>query len=241
MQVEHKVNYTEKIVAFIDILGFKNIVSSSLLQFPEVHKCLNYALKEMKHIEKQEKNTKSDLEVSMFSDSIVLSAEKENLFSLVWTVGWLQAKLLCVGILMRGGISFGLLHHRDGILYGEGFLSAINLEKKAAIYPRIVISERLMEKYKSLQSKWIEKDFDGFSFVNPFQFNAVVGGACELAADGNDPREMYFEEVRSYLIKGRDAITEEHDLAKYRWMIKYFNIAVGEINTNSLAKFEFID
>jgi len=139
--------YPNKIIAFVDILGFKEI-TKSLRDNPDFHKRVHYALKQIKYIE-ESINIKSSLneiyEVSVFSDSIAISAEKNKISELIWTVGWLQAQLLYVGILTRGGISSGLLHHSKGIMYGEGFISAYRLEQQSAIYPRVVVSNKILE------------------------------------------------------------------------------------------------
>lgn len=151
----------------------------------------------------------------------------------MWTVGWLHAELMYVGILTRGGISIGPTIHQDGILYGEGVLSAYRLEKKAAVYPRIVIASGLVKKHQQLLKNWIEMDSDSISYVNPFQFDAVAGGADELAADGYDPRAIYFQTLRGHLMAGIKAASEEDHLAKYRWLANRFNIALADFNKNS--------
>ena len=69
--------YEDRIVAFVDILGFGALVSS-LEELPELHGRLHFALTQIKSYKmtSQMGNTAhSDLEVSVFSDSIVMSAE----------------------------------------------------------------------------------------------------------------------------------------------------------------------
>ena len=241
--MEKTINYSSKVVAYIDILGFGEIVKA-LTEKPKLHERLSYALQRIKYIEKSvhhKKSVTSDLEASAFSDSIVISTEENNIFSLIWTSGWLQAELLYTGILTRGGISLGLLHHKDGIIYGEGLISAYNLEQKSAIYPRIVISKKLIDNHNEILSNWIVQDFDGFYFLDPFKFDAVAGDAAELAADGYDPREIYFKEVRAYLLELRKNSSEENHLAKHTWMIKRFNVALTEFNKSTIEKVELIN
>jgi len=101
--------YKDRIVAFIDILGFGTLVSS-LEEQPELHERLHSALAQIKSykLTSQLENTAhSDLDVSVFSDSIVMSAEDGNFGAIIWASGWLNAQLLGLGILTRGGISTG--------------------------------------------------------------------------------------------------------------------------------------
>ncbi len=232
------IEYKQRVVAFIDILGFENLVRS-LPDNPKLFARLNYTLRRIKYIEKSRSHPNSitsDLEVSVFSDSIAISTKEEKIFSLVWTVGWLQADLMFVGMLTRGGISVGRTIHEDGILYGEGMLSAYRLESKAAIYPRIAIANGLATKHEKLLKNWIVVDVDSIVYVNPFKFDAVAGGAEELAADGYDPRTVYFKGVREHLINGIANASEEDHLAKYRWLANRFNVALADFNESSLEK-----
>ncbi len=234
--------YKNRIVGFLDILGFENIVKTISENF-ELHKRLNYALQHIRYIEQATNGTATSsnaLQASVFSDSIVISTANEYVFSLVWSLGWLQANLLYVGILSRGGVASGLLYHKDGIMYGTGFLSAYNLERKSAFYPRIIISNELISKHKKILSERIALDNDGFYFIDPFKFSAVASGAENLAADGDDPRAVYFNEVREHLINAKEHSSEENHLAKTTWMIKNFNSAISVFNTTSHIQIESI-
>ncbi|MDR4498416.1 MAG: hypothetical protein MRK02_10920 [Candidatus Scalindua sp.] len=235
--MDHQKNkYKEKIIAFIDILGFESLIKR-LPEDQQLFQNLDYALNRIKHIEKQTKNKElitSNLEVSVFSDCIAISAEKDKIRSLIWTSGWLQAELLYVGILARGGISIGPVIHENGILYGQGIISAYRLESKTAVYPRIVVSDQIIKNYYKEISLYLEKDFDSMFYIDCFKFDAVAGGASELAADGYDPRAVYFHEVRRHIEKSLSDITEENHLSKYKWLINRFNSAVNEFNQNSL-------
>ena len=133
--------YMERIVAFVDILGFGALVSS-LSSNPELHGRLHYALtyiKSYRASSHSENSAQSNLEISVFSDSIAISSEPLDAFRVIWSCGWLNAELLQAGILTRGGISIGPTIHKDDVLYGEGMLKAYKLESNAAIYPRIVV------------------------------------------------------------------------------------------------------
>ncbi len=70
----------ERIVAFIDILGFESLVRD-LEQDERLHHRLQYALQDIKRVKisSLSKNTaQTDLEVSVFSDCVAISAEHDN-------------------------------------------------------------------------------------------------------------------------------------------------------------------
>ena len=73
--------YEDKIVAFIDILGFSNLVKS-LENDPDLHELLFSCLQTVKSFKAEsngEDTVTSEYEVSCFSDSIVISGNINHL------------------------------------------------------------------------------------------------------------------------------------------------------------------
>lgn len=215
------IEYSERIIAFVDILGFGTIVAT-IDKHPERHEQIQGALRYLKG----QKTSYSqgiakalELEISAFSDSIVLSTRANQPFDVIHACGWLQANLLGSGILVRGGISSGKTVHADDILYGEGMLKAYRLESSAAIYPRIVVDPSVVDLINwKMQEAFLGCDADGLWFVDPFKFDGSVGGAVELAADGWDPHELYLEDVGRHIENGLNAAEAVDHRAKWTWM-----------------------
>jgi len=111
--------------------------------------------------------------ISAFSDNIVFSFPASALTQVgagqvVFYLGNEIAKICTLamelGCLIRGGISFGPLHHAGGVLFGKGLVEAYELESKFANYPRIILSgeaERRLGLHPYLYS-----DNDGFASLN---------------------------------------------------------------------------
>lgn len=236
--------YKQRVVAFIDILGSKSLIER-LPKDKNLHSRFYSALQVIKHLEKikslPQKTNLSDLEVSVFSDSIVISGEEENLFSIIWSAGHLQADLLYLGVLTRGGIAIGKTVHQQGILYGDGMLEAYRLESETAVYPRIIVAAELIRsRSHQFLRKWCERDLDGHFFVDPFKFDAVAGQADELAADGYDPRFCYFDEVHGHLFKMLETTKSRNHLAKFKWIADRYNIAAMEFNKSNREKCQLL-
>ena len=86
------------------------------------------------------------------------------------------------GILIRGGVTLGPLIHESRVMFGGGMIKAYKLESKLAIYPRIVIDDRLVEIVRQMPEQWydrdgvrvrgadaqghIRRDFDGMWFID---------------------------------------------------------------------------
>jgi len=173
------IQYDQRIVAFIDILGFKEIVKQSEFDSTKIE--LIYSVLEfLKGLEKQDKwdlklieieedaqkkgvanfDISGRTNVTAFSDSIVVSVKIENNINemtstLIVNLAYIGAVLMEKGILFRGGITIGNLMHIDnGTVFGQGLIEAYQLETRSAKYPRIIISDKLLGKLNyPLESK----------------------------------------------------------------------------------------
>lgn len=148
-----EIKYEDKIVAFIDVLGFSNLVYSDKLE-PISH------YYEMILTDFKEAAIKKNLKFLMISDSIVVHAPqtKDGFFAVIKVLSSLQHRLLLKGILIRGGVSFGKLYvnETDNIIVGTGLINAYNLEKKA-IYPRIIIDRNVIPLYWKGADEFIKR------------------------------------------------------------------------------------
>ena len=187
-----------------------------------LHQRLQYALQDIKRVKissLNENTAQRDLEVSVFSDCIAISAEHDNYHGVIWTAIHLQSSLLVLGILTRGGISKGNLVHKDDMLYGEGMIKAYKLESKAAIYPRILVDSEIIGSTNDYyRSVFFHQDMDGLWYLNPFSIGLVPGGADELAADGWDPHEVGLDELKRYIDKSISTLTKPDQIAKWNWI-----------------------
>lgn len=167
------INYEKRIVAFIDILGFKQMVIDSekdgneekiqsidnALEFFKKFKSKTYKYNELIDVEEdaQKKGVENFrihelVEINYFSDSIIISVKVENerineIFSIfIVYIAALGNLLIKNGILIRGGIDIGNLVHKKGKIFGNALIRAFNLESTIAIYPRIIVSKNLLQK-----------------------------------------------------------------------------------------------
>lgn len=169
---ESQISYQERIVAFIDILGFKNIIRKSekdLGKLKTINKVLQYLKDHESHslwgielMEIDEDVQKKGMEkfdisgrisCTCFSDSIVVSVQtghedvNEVASSLIAKLALIGGQLMKEGILIRGGITIGnLIHSGNGVVMGQAFIEAYELEVKVSKFPRIVLSNKLLQK-----------------------------------------------------------------------------------------------
>lgn len=177
--------YKNKFIAFIDILGFGALVEKSG-EVPELAESISEALlsmnpnllqESMYGSINEEKIPKDQLEevkatiakmnenmskmhpvaISYFSDSLVLSADIDNVIasqSILELLAKLSIKLWDeYSLLVRGGITLGKLVHKDnGPLFGPAMNRAYFLESKKAEAPRIIFDEHCINAFRKIKS-----------------------------------------------------------------------------------------
>ena len=168
--VDPNLRYTERIVCFIDLLGFKGVVDQcshdeevliqlhTMLSELQANKLVDAVFGGIPTLTSDKQWTTSEhagtteaaksnwpLSITQFSDSFVISCPADNHGSCRLLLQTLYAvnRLFFwhLGILMRGGIAKGqLIHEQGGVLFGPAMNAAYALESSAAIYPRILIN-----------------------------------------------------------------------------------------------------
>jgi len=167
-----KLAYKKSLVAFIDILGFSDLVNKSSSD-PEkrkkVEKIVNF-VRDIIFV--QEKILQPDdpfyLKVSFISDSIVISVDipehthDQHLLNILKYTGSVGLSLLALGISCRGAIVMGnIFHHRDSnfnTVVGPALVNAYNLERTVAVYPRIIVDNSVYDLWKNtyqLKKPWM--------------------------------------------------------------------------------------
>lgn len=157
--------YEQRTVIFIDILGFKNMVknTSELRIISDALKKL-YTIKERKALHTVEDEYVNSLQVGMFSDNIVISCNPKHDYYLFNDAMDLQLELMARGIFVRGCISIGNLIHEGNFLFGPALVKAYQGETSMAKFPRIIMDETV-----NYAGTICSKDFDGITFLDFFR------------------------------------------------------------------------
>lgn len=235
--------YSERIVAFIDILGFRELVRK-IGEDDEMRKRLHYSLERMRGFKEsslRNETAQKNLEVSVFSDSIAISGTPDELGTVIWTALGLQANLLAMGVLVRGGIAQGRTFHADDMLYGEGLVRAYDLESKTAVYPRIVLDSQLLEGAQDeLKVKFLGLDADGHWYIDPFAMGVLPGNSEALLEDGWDPHLVFLEDFEKKIEHQLAELTDAGQRAKWGWMRTCHAKALAFHRTHGTARLWYL-
>lgn len=215
--------YSDGYVAFIDILGF----SSYVLDENNALKVSNLFSFIEKYCSLFNSSSKLGVNVSFFSDSIVISAV--NYASLPVPIYIAESYLTKeLGLLFRGGITKGKYYYSRGVTFGPAVISAYQLEKQA-VYSRILIDDAIM-KGVTKECIGLFYDTDGRWCLNPYEMIAFEGVAYG-SPDGpaypqGDPGDHILKNTEEYREKILDAIKTHMGTSvveKYIWRTKPYN------------------
>lgn len=151
--------YEQRIVAFIDILGFKSLLNDTVDKSGnDDENAINAvisayeAIRDIWDLDKKSSylDTKSfdTKKVSIFSDCLVISFEinqPSEVFFTLLEIKWLIMRLIARNMLCRGAITIGKFIHTDHYLFGPALVEAYTLESKAALYPRVILERSVID------------------------------------------------------------------------------------------------
>ena len=247
--------YEKRVVVFIDILGFRNHINSTINSTingdednEEAIQHLHNALMVIRDVmdldkEPEERIAKSKV-ITQFSDSIVIShivSEPSEILYTLLEIQWLVSNLAFKGILCRGAIAVGKLIHNDKIIFGPGLVKAYEAETRAAMYPRVILHDSVISECSNAGAFVNDADSnieffhgvaspdeDGMFYIDYFE-------KCRYEFDYPDydfPR--YIQKLKEIIEIGLKS--DRYDmLVKYGWLKTKFNDEIVETHTKADA------
>jgi hypothetical protein len=225
--------YTERYVTFADILGFAEIVRKSAQDSsPRRHDELLRALIEAGAYHPG-LDASDDIQFQTFSDSIVMSSAStvSGLQHILVSMIDLSIRLLRDGLLIRGAIAKGGLHHKQSIMFGPAFLEAYGIESKIAKYPRIVLSREVHKDFEAIEGgltfPQIRLAEDGPPYLHVFAKFGILNEGEPTPEFLNSPEVLYAQQCQRSIQNLLDAsIYEPGHYEKLRWLAIYWNSTV---------------
>ena len=246
--------YKNCYVAFLDMLGFKNICCSEQFNCAMIKALFddtellvsNYNNSLAQVIVSKETITNSNLMI--MSDSIVVSAPNtdKGLLSILYQGSFIQNMLLKNGIILRGGVAEGKFFQYNNIMFGPAMVEAYKIEAMAQ-YPRVVISENIIKNLKGrnyLQKgniqKYLSQDRDSIQTQmellikqdNDKKFYINHLNPMEILKLSND--KIAQESIEKTIAKGLQ-IKDTHTKEKYEWLQNYYNQSMTFFNIPKLS------
>lgn len=235
---QESLHYEERLVAFIDILGWKAAINASENNL-EMVKALGNALSPLRNFAKYTGQLNSLMPdtgwhgepmMSQFSDCVVLSVKDDSSgrTHLLQALQVLSLSIAHFGYFLRGGVVKGDIYHKNGLVFGPALVKAYELERDIACYPRIILSDEMARNLgdwgNAMDIPW-KYDEDGkvfFNFMPPFMGNQMFFNSHELW-------QRILNPIRDLIIKNSIEFQHDEKLSKkYQWLARYFNATCSE-------------
>lgn len=239
-------DYKEQFVAFIDILGYSEILKNSTNPVGDI--AIIQGL--MDAYKKAADGTKIINSV-VFSDSMYIISG--NLKEMIRFISLLQVNLLAAmeirtdasdlknglkveyggdGRLLRGGIAYGSAYtspknSNSAIITGPAVLTAYKLESTVAVYPRIVLDLKACKHIAGHEKKFcLKQDKDGLWYVDflSYYHRMMIDDYRSGRTTKRDMIESYKDTIMQWekwtdtKIKGTNS---EKIMQKYCWFMNY--------------------
>ncbi len=172
-------------IAFLDILGFKNLINDTSLSCQEIldiYKCFDNAIPKLEIGDEINRHVVEELKhinIKIMSDSIcvyIKSDTKNALLCLAAVCFNIQAQLLSLPrpILIRGAIVLGDIYANEDRTFGPALTKAYLMEENNAKYPRIIITKETLDKgAKQVEKEAVEDLYDSVFYADEDHFYCV--------------------------------------------------------------------
>jgi len=226
--------FEQRAVAFLDVLGFKEIVSAAEKTQAGFDRLASLDAVINGHVRWDNQRLKAEVpkeahpKYIFISDSIVISTplvvsieRVDGLDILVIKCTQIAQKLLEMGLLVRGGISIGNVWHSGSNIFGSAYIEAYQIEQQTK-RPRIMLSERASKLWRQ-PSRFAPELCLPEGKVNIVDILHVAYLRTNAAGI---PMESSFAQFRVHITSNIELLQKREERSKWIWFAGFFNEAV---------------
>ncbi len=231
--------YEDRFVAFVDILGFKDLIKRTYgpnksvdpSQIREALQVPDPVEREMVVVGRIGDIADSGHRMAAFSDCVVITTDpsENGLIHILHHIAKIGFRLIQLGFLCRGGVSRGLVYHQNEMVFGPALIDAYRLEQSANM-PRVILQEEVMNMGLSVESpvhkifrKFTRKDNDGKYYVNTLR---VIRQIMDTESGPPDEIREMCNRIERHLLNELARLSKDiHKKEKVEWFKNYFDWA----------------
>ncbi len=210
--------YEDRLLAFIDILGFSRLIDASISDREIAQKLLDL----FNGLSKLFRSFRSDdFAITAFSDTLCISSRNPaSIVPFCCGLSVVATSLLGLSYPVRGAVSRGLLYHREDTIFGPCMVRAYKIESRLAIFPRIVIDPIITHMELTSDEAQLEPFYiceDGLCCVN-FLSPVLLRVSFRLLGL---PAETLLSEIVANVDSLYRGTSDEAALQKLNWLRAY--------------------
>jgi hypothetical protein len=159
---DKRLQVKDSIVAFIDVLGFQDLIEKVKNDDFELNERLNHFYRAINPSFKYLRDTANFTQkypfpekchVKIFTDNIAFTWELSNhrdgdieIWQALKNLAYYQSGLAIEGYFSRGGIEIGSVYSDETTLFGWPIIASVQLEKERALFPRVIFGPEFIKR-----------------------------------------------------------------------------------------------
>ena len=236
-----EVSYEERYCAFVDILGFRTLIStldSDPLVVGKIRDLLRLVYGGDNEPDYPQLDFHAaDLRYQSISDAVCVST-KCNAAGLLYMFAALERlalRMLSEGYFTRGAIVKGRLYHDQDMAFGNALVTAYELEFTVARFPRIMISRQVAielerylshEAYANLFENSVKRATDGPYYLHVLKSFTVFGGDDDTTLTDMDILTRAHATALQIQERLDASVDNPSHFEKVQWFANYWNVTV---------------
>jgi hypothetical protein len=259
--------YSEHIVAFVDLLGFRQLVMGmsqkrAREQIADLEWLMQRVVQPYRGPSGEEDDTLA-IRVNYFSDCVcfALALDARNLKEYLDRIFWfilhvlqVQGELVFHDRLVRGGIVVDRHYASDRLIFSRAQIHAYDIEQKRALYPHVLVDKSVVDAVVNASKKFKDKPYpfgrpafdddlaDLFGLLALREdgelFVNYLGFWTEL--DDEDNIRPFFKRHKSIIVNGASGGKASPSITeKMRALARYHNEYAGRMFKDSFGTIEF--
>lgn len=238
-----KINYEDSFVAFLDVLGFKELVFNNPDNTEKLEEYFSIVDDAIKKDIDDVIDKMYDIDSIIISDSIILRIKKKNdnddnieqLRKLCLVVGKMQLRLANKDIWIRGAISSGKVHFdsNNNQVVGPAFINAYLLEEQLAIVPRIILDNKIINELDAKSADELIRKMDVSKKTDHFFYGKKILYIWEINTTLKKDIPLIID-YATLAVENKATLNNIIDnienniycntalYAKYKWVAEYF-------------------
>lgn len=225
--------YEQRIILFIDILGFTNEIKKSskdIEKFNKIQSTLEY-IQSLFNIG----NNYSVTEIVQFSDSLIISIDAKfpgGVLHMISNASFSMHAFFTNGFICKGAITIGDIYHKKDILFGPGFLEVMKIEALED-KPIIKFNKELLDLarlyptpaqigYEDTEIKYILEHAESIENSNCYEI-AWHKDYAGLVGGGNSHTDEHYENIKELIERNIKNFNNIRVLQKYLYLKNKFN------------------
>lgn len=230
--MENVVEYSDRYFAFVDILGFSNLIRQSergALDVDTIQKLLT-------NIHRANPGDGhvilgADLRAQSISDAVAISASlnENGLLYILHALKSLAFRLLEQGYFVRGALVHGNLMHDEQMVFGPALLDAYRLESSVAKFPRIMISRSVVQKIAGAVREEELRTYIAQAADGPYNVNVLQGISRDASIERQAVLLPHLEAAALQIDKRLNEATDNpNHFEKVQWFARFWNSNLPE-------------